>query len=91
MVNIHLIFSILFSGLFGTMDAAGSSSPGPKQIVPLGVILDLHSETGKVAQNYTYMALKDFYTKNANYQTRLNLLWKDSRKDVVVAASEGNY
>ena len=63
---------------------------GSRKVVGVGVILDLDSKVGDIAKDYISMALSDFYAQHTNYQTRLALSVKNSRDDVVLAASEGN-
>ncbi|KAM3762379.1 hypothetical protein ACB098_01G340600 [Castanea mollissima] len=57
------------------------------ELIPVGVVLDLKSPVGRVAERYISMALSDFYAVNHNYSTRLSLLTKDSENDVIAAAS----
>ncbi|KAF3452843.1 hypothetical protein FNV43_RR03276 [Rhamnella rubrinervis] len=64
-----------------------NNTTGSKQVVRIGVIVDLESEVGKMTQNYISMAISDFYAINANYHTRLALSVKNSPMDAVVAAS----
>ncbi|XP_075633976.1 glutamate receptor 2.8-like [Castanea sativa] len=58
-----------------------------KEVIPIGVVLDLKSPVGRVAESYMSMALSDFYAVNDNYSTRLSLLTKDSGNDIIAAAS----
>uniref|UniRef100_A0A2C9UX45 Ionotropic glutamate receptor C-terminal domain-containing protein n=1 Tax=Manihot esculenta TaxID=3983 RepID=A0A2C9UX45_MANES len=55
--------------------------------VPVGIVLDQNSTVGEMAENFMAMAISDFYAANDNYQTRLSLIKRDSRGDVVSAAS----
>ena len=59
------------------------------ELIPVGVVLDLKSPVGRVAERYMSMALSDFYAVNHNYSTRLSLFTKDSGNDVIAAASAG--
>ncbi|KAL4654548.1 hypothetical protein ACB092_01G387300 [Castanea dentata] len=59
------------------------------KLIPIGVVLDLKSSVGRVAERYMSMALLDFYAVNHNYSTRLSLLIKDSGNDVIAATSAG--
>lgn len=52
----------------------------------MGVILDMKSTVGSMANRTISMALSDFYSRNSHYRTRLNLLTRDSQNDVVLAA-----
>ncbi|KAG7966212.1 hypothetical protein I3843_08G039000 [Carya illinoinensis] len=58
-----------------------------KEVVPVGVVLDLNSPVGGVAERCMSMALSDFYAVNDDYNTRLALLTMDSGNDVIAAAS----
>ncbi|KAL4654551.1 hypothetical protein ACB092_01G387600 [Castanea dentata] len=58
-----------------------------KEVIPIGVVLDLKSPVGRAAESYMSMVLSDFYAVNDNYRTRLSLLTKDSGDDIVAAAS----
>ncbi|KAK7819590.1 glutamate receptor 1.1 [Quercus suber] len=60
-----------------------------KEVIPIGVVLDLKSPVGRVAESYMSMARSDFYAVNHNYRTRLTLFAKDSGDDVITAASTG--
>ncbi|KAM3714493.1 hypothetical protein ACJW31_01G336600 [Castanea mollissima] len=55
-------------------------------VIRVGVVLDLNSTVGEVAESYILMAVSDFYAVNANYRTRLSLFTRDSKDDVVGAA-----
>ncbi|KAJ0091278.1 hypothetical protein Patl1_14395 [Pistacia atlantica] len=55
--------------------------------VKVGVILDLNSSVGRTAYCFIRAASSDFYAKHADYRTRINFLFRDSRNDVVAAAS----
>lgn len=62
-----------------------------KDVISVGVVLDLKSLVGGMAERCMSMALSDFYEENESYNTRLALLTKDSGDDVVAAASAGTY
>ncbi|XP_050272481.1 glutamate receptor 2.8-like isoform X2 [Quercus robur] len=57
------------------------------ELIPVGVVLDLKSPVGRVAERYMSMALSDFYAVNHNYSTRLSFLTKDSGNDIIAVAS----
>ncbi|XP_078150470.1 glutamate receptor 2.7-like [Carex rostrata] len=67
--------------LFSVVTAQNSN----KQI-PIGVILDLDTLVGKMAQTSITVASEDFYTLHSNYSTRLVLYTRDSNKENVKAA-----
>lgn len=58
--------------------------------IPIGLILDLNSSVGAIAQSFISMALQDFYNlHHHHYKTRLVLKTQDSKNDVVTAAFAG--
>ncbi|XP_021832746.1 glutamate receptor 2.1-like [Prunus avium] len=89
----HLIFFIIIFldliSLYGKSLTIGEkrTTIASKQMVRIGVILDLDSPIGKMARSYMSMALSEFYARNANYRTKLTLSVKNSSEDVVAAAS----
>ena len=58
-----------------------------KEVIPVGVVLDLKSPVGRVANSYMSMALNDFYAVNYDYHTRLALFTKDSGDGVIIATT----
>ncbi|XP_061966126.1 glutamate receptor 2.8-like isoform X2 [Populus nigra] len=58
-----------------------------KVIIRVGVVLDLNSTVGKMAESCISAAVNDFYARNADYRTRISLVTRDSKGDVVTAAS----
>ncbi|KAF5461793.1 hypothetical protein F2P56_017862 [Juglans regia] len=65
----------------------GEPSMAAKEVIPVGVVLNLNSPVGRVAEHFMSMALSDFYAANDDYNTRVALLTKDSGNDVIAAAS----
>ncbi|CAM8898129.1 unnamed protein product [Rhodiola kirilowii] len=55
--------------------------------VNIGVLLDLETLLGKKSLSILSMALHDFYSSHAGYQTRITFHVRDSKQDVVGAAS----
>ncbi|KAF8400396.1 hypothetical protein HHK36_013694 [Tetracentron sinense] len=55
--------------------------------VPVGVVIDLNSTVGKIANISISMALSDFYAAHAYSKTRMVPYTRDSKQDVVGAAS----
>jgi ionotropic glutamate receptor len=67
--------------------------PQNKTMIPvrIGVVLDdLNSVRSKIWMTCIKMALSDFYVYHPCYKTRLVLNIRDSKKNVVGAAAEGN-
>ena len=54
----------------------------------VGVVLDLDTPLGKICKTCISMAIEDFYS-NRNYNTMIEPHFRDSRSDVVTAASAG--
>lgn len=61
------------------------------EVVEAGVILDLDTPLGKMSHTCMSMALSDFYAMdhNNNYTTRLSLHIRNSKSNIVEAASAG--
>ncbi|BFG14604.1 hypothetical protein CerSpe_008780 [Prunus speciosa] len=59
--------------------------------IPVGVVLDLNSSVGAIAESCMTVALSDFYAKHAHYRTRLDLRIRDSADDIVTAVSKARY
>jgi ionotropic glutamate receptor len=59
------------------------------EIIPIGVVLDLNSTVGEMAESCMSMAVSDFYALNVDFKTRLALFTRDSSSDVVAATSSG--
>lgn len=57
--------------------------------VNIGVVLDMETIFGRKSLSSLSMALDDFYSANVGYQTRITLHVRDSKQDVVSAASAG--
>ncbi|KAJ6759294.1 hypothetical protein OIU74_025880 [Salix koriyanagi] len=57
------------------------------EIIPVGVVLDLNSTVGEIAESCISMAVSDFYAVNDDFKTRLALFTRDSSRDVVAATS----
>ncbi|KAK1276937.1 Glutamate receptor 2.2 [Acorus gramineus] len=56
----------------------------------VGVILDMASCVGQISWKSFSISKNDFYATYPNYTTRLVLVNKDSKDDVLGAASAGN-
>lgn len=81
-IQLLLLLTINFS-------VAQNASKGGAQELHVGVILDLESMVGKIAQTSISLAMEDFYAIHHNYSTKLVLHIRDSMKDDVRAASQG--
>ncbi|CAL5088250.1 unnamed protein product [Urochloa decumbens] len=80
----RVILLLLLSAGIGV---AQNSSRGTQE-VHVGVILDLGSLVGKIANTSISMALEDFYAAHQNYSTKLVLHIRDSMSDDVGAAAQ---
>ncbi|XP_028241439.1 glutamate receptor 2.8-like isoform X2 [Glycine soja] len=54
--------------------------------IPIGVVLDLNSPIGSMANSCIWMAHHDFYKQHPRFQTRLDLRTRNSGGDTVKAA-----
>ncbi|GLU17175.1 hypothetical protein SLE2022_335680 [Rubroshorea leprosula] len=55
--------------------------------VNVGVVLDLDTWVGKLGLSCINMALSDFYSNHVDYKTKLDLKIRDSKEDIVGAAT----
>ncbi|KAJ1700439.1 hypothetical protein LUZ63_000218 [Rhynchospora breviuscula] len=62
-----------------------ATAQNSKKHIPVGVILDLDTLVGKIAQTSIAMAVEDLYSVHSNYSTKLELYTRDSNKDDVQA------
>nr|DAD27621.1 TPA_asm: hypothetical protein HUJ06_029089 [Nelumbo nucifera] len=82
------LLSLLFCiCCLSTLVTARYGDSESKASIPIGVILDLNSTVGEMAETCIRMALSDFYAAHTDYRTRLVLHTRDSNEDVVAAAS----
>jgi ionotropic glutamate receptor len=61
-------------------------------VVKVGAVLDVSNGTngvGIIGLSCIKMALKDFYDSHSHYKTRIQIILRDSHKDVVTAATHG--
>lgn len=65
-------------------NAAGGQTHLP---VHIGLVLDLNSTIGTMAEVCISMALQDFYLAHSDYQTRLFLHPKDAQEDLDLASA----
>ncbi|KAI4323938.1 hypothetical protein L6164_023510 [Bauhinia variegata] len=64
------------------------STTEPVKLVNVGVILDIADEwIGKLCLSCIQMAHSDFYATHGYYNTRLVLNLRDSKSDLIIAAS----
>ncbi|KAM6559418.1 hypothetical protein CsatA_028657 [Cannabis sativa] len=57
--------------------------------VKVGVVLDMETQMGKIWLSCIELGLSDFYNSHPHFKTRLILNIRDSKEDVVTAASQG--
>ncbi|CAA7407345.1 unnamed protein product [Spirodela intermedia] len=82
-----LLFSFYSSQATPRMDReVGRDGPSSSPF-KVGVIVDLGSPVGKITRLCMQIAVSDFYAEHPNYATRLDLHFRDSRRDTVTAAS----
>ncbi|CAL8078688.1 unnamed protein product [Prunus armeniaca] len=91
MTNQKHLLSFFFILLLAGLGSIQLSMAKEVMRIPVGVVLDLNSSVGAIAESCMTMALSDFYAKHAHYRTRLDLRTRDSADDIVTAASEAWY
>ena len=62
-----------------------------KEKIQVGLVFSMNSTIGKMVESCISMAQSDFYGMHPDYGTRLSLLIRDPKEDVVDAASAGKY
>lgn len=85
-----LIIIVLWSlNLFtGTGMAQRNNETVP---IKVGAVLDITSGTiGRIGLSCINMSLSDFYLSHSHYKTRIQLTVRNSHKDVVTSASQGD-
>ncbi|KAK7405230.1 hypothetical protein VNO78_06429 [Psophocarpus tetragonolobus] len=55
-------------------------------LIPIGVVLDLKSQIGNMANSCIWMAYHGFYKEHPHFHTKLDLRIRDSHRDTVTAA-----
>lgn len=86
-----VVFVVFFFPLLIVAAAAGNTTAAARVAVDVGVILDLATALGKKSMLSMEMALEDVYAAHPEFATRVALRARDSRGDVVAAASAGIY
>ncbi|KAK6927703.1 Ionotropic glutamate receptor [Dillenia turbinata] len=74
-------------GILFTIDIGVVAQNTTKIPVNVGVVLDLETSVGRIGLSCINMSLTDFYTSHRHYNTRLNLNVRNSKGNVVSAAS----
>ncbi|CAL5361046.1 unnamed protein product [Camellia sinensis] len=88
-MNLFLVF-LSFHAFLGTLQTTSSSSSSSNNgtvVFQVGVVLDLDSVVGRMGLSCLEMALSDFYLVHSNYKTRMVLHVRDSKGQVIDAAS----
>ncbi|KAK9060550.1 hypothetical protein SSX86_021254 [Deinandra increscens subsp. villosa] len=81
-MKLHFIFVILMSFLLCKVNCK------PNMIkVPIGVILDMETTTGKMLNTSISIAIREFYRKHDNYSSLIVPHLRDSKQNDVEAAS----
>ncbi|KAK4485547.1 hypothetical protein RD792_008190, partial [Penstemon davidsonii] len=61
------------------VDVQNGTSKTTKSLVQIGVVLDLNSPMGSMADSCMNMSISDFYSANPNYTTRLQLHTRNAK------------
>ncbi|XP_042503710.1 glutamate receptor 2.7-like [Macadamia integrifolia] len=83
--NFFLIILLCSLSLHSILVVAQPSSDNSTISFPIGVILDLQTWLGRMANDCISLAVSDFYSAHSYYRTRLNLHVRDSKEDEVDA------
>ncbi|KAK3437758.1 hypothetical protein EUGRSUZ_C02435 [Eucalyptus grandis] len=75
-----------------SIETSGVPEENPaKEMIQVGLVFSMNSSVDKVVESCISMACSDFYDAHPDYHTRLSLLIRDPKDDVVDAASAGKY
>ncbi|KAL3746139.1 hypothetical protein ACJRO7_015143 [Eucalyptus globulus] len=85
----HLILAMLcFLHQASSIETSGVPEENPaKEMIQVGLVFSMNSSVDKVVESCISMACSDFYDAHPDYHTRLSLLIRDPKDDVVDAAS----
>ncbi|XP_048325572.2 glutamate receptor 2.7 [Ziziphus jujuba] len=85
---LFFLFAISIGTLFSADFAAAQNTTTTTQPISVGVVIDFERWVGKLGLSCIEMALSDFYASlGYNYKTRLHINARDSKNDVIGAAS----
>ncbi|KAL0390304.1 UNVERIFIED_CONTAM: Glutamate receptor 1.2 [Sesamum calycinum] len=93
MTKIHAVFllTLLFFGFCGQYTNEQklpiSLNYVDRDIVNVGVIVDMGSWEGKVVRSCIKMAVSDFYSRNSRYRTRVQLHFRETGGDSLLATA----
>ncbi|GLU17157.1 hypothetical protein SLE2022_335510 [Rubroshorea leprosula] len=82
--NLFIVLCWLFSA---EAAVAQNITATGKISVNVGVLLDLDTWVGKLGLSCISMSLSDFYSKHSDFRTKLDLKIRDSKEDIVGAAT----
>jgi ionotropic glutamate receptor len=87
-ILIFIVITYCFVNMLGGM--AQMRNNESSIVVKVGAVLDVTNGTvGIIGLSCINMALSDFYLTHSHYKTRIQIIVKDSHKDVVTAAAHG--
>ncbi|MED6203635.1 hypothetical protein PIB30_001333 [Stylosanthes scabra] len=85
--NVTRFLVVLLVGVVGVA-AEGNKKNGTRE-VKVGAVLDVGvGMVGKMGLNSIRMCINDFYVSNPHYKTRLQLILRDSQRNVLTAAAQ---
>jgi ionotropic glutamate receptor len=88
-IMIFMVITCWFVNILGGM-AQTRNNENSINAVKVGVVLDVSDGTfGKIGLSCINMALSDFYDSHSHHKTRIQIVVRDSHKDVVTAAAHG--
>jgi ionotropic glutamate receptor len=87
-ILIFIVITYCFVNMLGGM--AQMRNNESSIVVKVGAVLDVTNGTvGIIGLSCINMALSDFYDSHSHYKTRIQIILRDSHKDVVNAAAQG--
>ncbi|MED6203633.1 hypothetical protein PIB30_001331 [Stylosanthes scabra] len=87
-----VVLRLLLFGVVATvvMGQSQSNKGATTRVVKVGAVLDVGGGgmVGKMGLNSITMSIHDFYVSNPHYKTRLQLILRDSQRDLLIAAAQ---
>ncbi|XP_057744673.1 glutamate receptor 2.8-like [Arachis stenosperma] len=87
-LSLWWFFGVLAIVVMGQRNSSGATTL-PTRVVKVGAVLDVGGAmVGKIGLNSIRMCIHDFYVSHPHYKTRLQLILRDSQRDIVTAAAQ---
>lgn len=95
--DINFVYSLIFIVTCWSLNyrfSTGMAQPQRNEstvVVKVGAVIDVSGTVGKIGMSCINISLSDFYLSHSHYKTRIQLIVRDSHRDVVSAAAQGTF